>query len=130
MTRGRKRNGYSAAEKAAVMAALLAGQGTAQVAAGYKIPEGTVRGWRSAVKNGGALATATVVTAKREQIGDLLIDYLHANLTTLRKQQETFSDPTWLAKQGANELAILHGVMTDKAIRLLEALGGASNRPG
>ncbi len=111
------------------MAALLAGQGTAQIAAEYHVPEGTVRGWRSAVKNGGALTTASVVTGKREQIGDLLIEYLHANLTTLREQQRVFADPVWLMKQEAGELAVLHGVMTDKAIRLLEALGGPGNPP-
>ena len=30
-------------------------------------------------------------------------------------------------KQGADELAVLHGVMTDKAIRLLDALGHAGD---
>ena len=107
------------------MAALLAGQGTAAVAAEYHIPEGTVAAWRSRLK--GAPSVAPLASGKRDEIGDLLIAYLHANLTTLREQTKVFSDPVWLMKQGADELAVLHGVMTDKAIRLLDALGHAGD---
>lgn len=109
------------------MAALLAGQGAREVALNYKIPQGTVESWSSHMKRGGDVAT--LASTKKAQIGDLLVEYLHANLTTLKKQQEVFSDLAWLRKQGADELAVLHGVMTDKAIRLLEALGGAGTRP-
>lgn len=119
---------YSAETKAAVMAALLQGQGTHSVAEAFKLPEGTVKAWRSRMKlPDGSAEVATVATEKREQIGDLLIDYLHANLKTLRLQQEVFGDPLWLKQQDAADVAVLHGVMTDKAIRLLEALGGAGN---
>ena len=112
-----------------MLAALLSGQGSAEIAATYKIPEGTVRAMRSRMKNGPE-TVATVTTDKKQQIGTLLVDYLHANLTTLRKQLDVFSDPVWLMKQSASDAAVLHGVMTDKAIRLLEALGGAGNREG
>lgn len=74
----------------------------------------------------GSSTVAKIATQKRDEIGGLLIEYLHANLSTLRSQQTVFSDPVWLEKQEAGELAVLHGVMTDKAIRLLEALGGSA----
>ena len=121
-----KRREYEPQMKAAIMAALLAGQGTAALAAEYKVPLGTIDAWRAHMK--AAPPLASLASEKRKQIGDLLIDYLHANLSTLRKQQEVFSDPSWLTKQDAGELAVLHGVMTDKAIRLLEALGGTDNK--
>jgi transposase-like protein len=111
----------SSETKAAIMAALLEGQATSKVAADYRLPEGTVKSIRSRMKG---TPMASVATQKREEIGDLLVDYVHANLGTLRKQNEVFSDRKWLEKQDADELAVLHGVITDKTIRLLEALGG------
>ena len=124
------RREYDPATKAAVMAALLAGQGTTEVAATYSVPEGTVKSWRARMKPGGETDVSKVATEKREEIGSLLIDYLHANLTTLRAQNVVFADAAWLKTQDAGELAVLHGVMTDKAIRLLEALGGVGDPQG
>jgi transposase-like protein len=116
---------HSAATKAAVMAALLEGQGSTKVAADFKLPEGTVKAWRARMKeHDGSAKVASVAPEKREEIGELLVTYLHANLKTLTEQQKVFADPEWLKKQDAGEVAVLHGVMTDKAIRLLEALGG------
>ena len=120
-----KRVRVSTETKAACIAALLSGQGISQVAEAYKVPEGTVKSWRARMKDGSS-TVAKIATQKRDEIGGLLIEYLHANLSTLRSQQTVFSDPVWLEKQEAGELAVLHGVMTDKAIRLLEALGGSA----
>lgn len=106
--------------KAAVMSALLAGQSVTEIASEYKIPASTIRSWKSRQVNGESVAS--VATQKREEIGDLLLDYLRTMLKTLRTQAEHFGDKEWLKDQGANELAVLHGVSTDKAIRLLEAL--------
>jgi hypothetical protein len=55
----------------------------------------------------------------------LLTNLLRENLLTLAAQQEFFRNEDWLRKQSAADLAILHGVSTDKALRLLEAY-----RPG
>ena len=114
---------YDPATKAAVMAALLAGQGIQEVAKQYKIPEGTIKAWKSRQKD--ASQVAAVAAGKKEEIGELLLEYLRTNLRTLKAQTVVFSDPLWLAKQDAGEVAVLHGVMTDKAIRLLEALSRA-----
>lgn len=114
---------YSPETKAAVLAALLEGQGASKVAADFKLPEGTVKAWASRTRHG-ASELRSVAPERRDEIGQLLIDYLHVNLTTLYAQAVVFSDPDWLKKQSASEAAVLHGVMTDKSIRLLEALGG------
>ena len=111
---------YSEETKAAVIAALLAGQAVASVAKEYKIPAGTVKSWKSRQLNGENVAT--VATEKRQEVGELLLQYLRENLETLRVQAVAFRDRDWLAQQGASESAILHGVLTDKAVRLLEAM--------
>lgn len=115
-------NRYSDETKAAVMAALLTGQSISSVAKEYRIPRGTVAHWRSLARS--PLSEADRDTKK--DVGDLLLDYLQESLLTLKAQVVHFRDKDWLTAQGASELAVLHGVQTDKAIRLLEAL---SDRP-
>lgn len=102
------------------MAALLAGQSAATVATEYSIPEATVRSWKAR-----SSGVAGVDHKKKTEIGDLLMSYLRANLSALEAQVSVFSDEEWLRQQSASEAAVLHGVMTDKAIRLLEAFGRA-----
>ena len=115
------RRQYSDEQKAAVMAALLAGQSVEQVAEEYHIPAGTIKSWQFR-QNG--TPVATVATEKKEEIGELILAYLREILVTLREQAVHFRDKSWLDKQSASEVAVLHGVSTDKAIRLLEALAG------
>lgn len=108
---------YSDEVKGQVMAALLTGQSVSSVAKQYNIPKGTVSTWKQR-----AHEVASAPTQKKDLIGDLLLDYLIASLRTLAKQQEVFSESGWLKKQPAAELAVLHGVIADKTVRLLEAL--------
>lgn len=106
----------------------MSGQGADVVAKEYQIPVGTLRGWQSKQANGEQVAVVT--DASKAEVGDLLLRYLRANLETLQLQQvNTFRDLAWLQKQDAQELAILHGVLTDKAIRLLEAMSNAGVAP-
>ncbi len=66
---------------------------------------------------------ATGCNRKKEAIGELLVKYLETNLRTLAAQSAVFADEEWLKKQSASEVAVLHGVIIDKTVRLLEALG-------
>ena len=109
---------YSNETKAAVMAALLAGQSVCGVAKEYNIPKGTISSWKK--------RNAMPATQKKD-IGDLLVKYLETNLEALQAQAEVFKDPKWLKLQNASDAAVLHGVMTDKAVRLLEALSNAAS---
>ena len=113
---------YPATIKAQVLAALLEGQAVTRVAEDYNIPEGTVYSWKSREINGHGSELANHASEKKEQIGDLLLEYLSESLITLRKQAEMFRNEGWLKKQNAADVAVLHGVVTDKVIRLLEAL--------
>jgi len=115
----RKHNEYDEATKSAVMAALLTGQSINYVAKEYKIPRGTIASWsRNLQRN------HTVSTEKRERIGQLIIDNVEAEFETMIAMQDVFTDKDWLKKQSASELAVLYGVIKDKAIRVLEALPG------
>jgi transposase-like protein len=116
---------YSEQTKAAVMAALLTGQSVSSVAKEYKIPAGTVKSWKSRQLNGESVAV--VATEKRLEVGELLLEYLRENLATLRIQVATFRDEKWLMKQNAADVAVLHGVLTDKAVRLIEAMSAADD---
>jgi transposase-like protein len=122
-----KRQDHSDDVKAAAMAALLQGQSVASVAAEYELPVGTVKSWKARANR---VQDASVASPKRaEEIGDLLVDYLAANLRALRVQADVFADASWLQRQKAEAVAVLHGVMTDKAVRLLEALSRAGLNP-
>lgn len=109
---------YSEETKAAVMAALLAGQSASEVAQRYKINPSTIRGWKRE-----AQLSNNVGHKKQERIGDLIIDNLEAALETTRAMLNgVFSDREWLEKQEASALAVLYGVISDKTFRVLEAL--------
>lgn len=100
------------------MAALLAGQGVMEVAAAYNLDEATVRNWKRKIPE----ERLTEVNAKkRDRIGDLLAEYVCANITTLQVQAEHARDRTWLKEQSASEVAVLHGVLADKLCRILAA---------
>lgn len=101
--------------RAAVLAALLAGQSVSSVAKEYNLPKGTVSAWKQ------RMSSAENATQKKE-IGELLVEYLKTNLTTLQAQAAHFADKAWLKKQTASELGVLHGILADKTIRLLEAM--------
>lgn len=113
---------YSDETKAMVMAALLAGQSLNSVAEEYNIPKSTVSRWKN--------KEMSIDDEQRADIGDLLIEYLQENLQTLREQAVFFRSEDWLRRQTAEAAAVLHGVMTDKAIRLLEAMTKANVSTG
>lgn len=113
--RGKK---HSDEVQAQVMAALLAGQGVAEIAEQYQIPDSTVSDLRKRSEaEFGELRRKT----KGEQLEALLFNYLTTTLNTLKCQSEIVGEREYVVKQPAGELAVLHGVMADKMVRLLEA---------
>lgn len=109
---------HSDETNAAVIAALLAGQGVSEVARDYKLPKSTVSRIKSGLSAG---QLEQVGTEKAEKIEGLLVGYLEAILTALTAQAEVAGDKDYLKKYPPTQLATLHGVMADKAVRLLEA---------
>lgn len=113
-----ERREYDEATKAAVMAALLAGQSVSVVASEYKIPLGTVKRWSASAKE----MLEPVRSAKKERIGELVLDNLEASLLFTKSMTDVLNDAKWLKKQRASEIAVLYGVVQDKTYRVLEAL--------
>jgi transposase-like protein len=113
------RTSYTPEQKAAVLAALLAGQSISQASEQFGIPLGTVNAWSSRQRP--QMQPNAPNALVKKEMGDLILEYLRQVLTTLTAQQRVFADEEWLRKQPASELAVLHGVSADKAFRLLEA---------
>ncbi len=107
--------------KAAALADLIL-LAPATVAAKYGIKPSTVRQWKRRELAELAPLSVTGVTVKKERIGALALEYLEANFNAQIAQAYVTSDPSYINRQPAGELAILHGVLADKSIRLLEAL--------
>jgi transposase len=105
--------------KASVSTGLAAGLSASDIAAQCNIPAGTIRSWKS---RGIDAAADALGRETRRRAGELLAGYLADALAVLRNQLEVFCDQAWLEKQRASELALLHGTIADKTIRLLEAL--------
>lgn len=110
--RGKK---HSDETQAQVMAALLAGQGVGQVSREYNLSKSVV----SRLKN--SMDLEQLEPKKGDEIENLLFGYLQTTLQTLRNQADIVGEREYVIKQPAGELAVLHGVMADKAVRLLEA---------
>jgi len=105
------------------MAALMAGQSVCEVATEFNIDKSIVSRIKSRLSPD---ELHRVATKKQTDFGDLLAGYLEETIITLQAQAKFFRDETWLKQQPASDLAILHGVQTDKAIRLLEAIERAN----
>ena len=114
---------HSDETRAQVIAALLAGQGVSEVAKQYHLPQSTVSRLKTQIKD----KLDELGCKKKRDFGEKLATYLEANLNALTAQAKAVSDPVYIKKQAAHELATLHGVMADKGIRLLEAASQLGN---
>ena len=115
------RKTYDQQTKAAVIAALLEGQSVSQVAQQWHLSRSTVTAWRDSA----GLDSVSIRHQKTASLGVLVGNYLRTNLETLTAQLEPFRDRSWIEKQPASDLAVLHGVLADKAFRILSALAAA-----
>jgi len=112
---------YDDQKRAAVLAALLAGQSVSSVARDYNVSRAAVINWRD--KSG--IRPAPVTQQKADEIGLLVGDVLNNLLTTVSVLAERARDEDWFNRQDAADVAVLSGVYMDKAVRILEALESA-----
>lgn len=110
---------YSDEVRASALAALAMGMSVRAVAKEHKLSRNTVSLWR---KQAGLTVQPYAPPEKRRDLGELIANYLRAGLEALEAQARLFTDPAWLERQSASELAVLHGVLTDKLIRVLASL--------
>lgn len=136
--------------KAQVLAALLAGTSPPVAARQFSVPLTTVYAWRKEPRV--MAVTGEILNAARVQVRDedgedgdlkrpgsrldsdalgaLLGEYLAAGLRALRAQAEMSADREWFSSQNAADLAMFHGVLADKVIRILSALRAAEESSG
>jgi len=118
--KGKKKDDHT---RAAVIAALLAGQRVGEVAKQFKLAHSTVSRYKKSLPPD---KLDEVGRKKEEDFNELIGGYLKETLSTLTVQARFFRNETWLRKQNAAELAVLHGVQADKAFSILEAIERAS----
>jgi transposase-like protein len=120
----RRGNPHDPDTRASVLAALISGSTIAEVSRAMKIPDSTIEYWRDQAGIGPKPPRNPewIRDEKKADLGELVGDYLNDILVTLRAQAIHTRDKDWLQIQSAGELAILHGVLSDKAVRLLGAL--------
>lgn len=111
--------------KAQVIAALLLGGGVMEIASELGLPHSTVSTYKAQIPDD---KLDEFRRKKGERLDEMVYEYAVATLTALAAQARTASDPGYLRRQPAGSLAILHGVMSDKIVRLLEAAERASKR--
>lgn len=109
---------HSDETRAAVLAAILAGQNVSQVAKDFKLNHATVIAWRDAA----GLNSTRVQPETHAEIGELVLRHVRSALRSLEAQAAIADDHDWLKAQSASDLAAFYGIVADKAHRILAAL--------
>lgn len=105
-------------EKAAVLAALLAGQGVCEIAEQHNLTVSQVSSWKNELTSEQITA---IQTKNREEFEELIRVFVREALTTMACQVRFFRDERWLRSQDAAAAGTLFGITTDKVVRLLQA---------
>ncbi len=108
---------YTPEQKATALAALATGDSIRNVSRRLGISRNTLTVWRAELPS-----TAVAEPQKKEALGEQLYGYLEESIDTLTEQVRCAGDVAWIRQQNAAQLAMLHGVMFDKTVRLLAAL--------
>lgn len=123
---GGARTSYPPKLKARALVALLLGNTPGYVAEDLGIPKETVRTWRRRLRSGEM--ELHLEPQKKGAPGDQFIAYLEQALRTLTVQSVHLADPDRLRTLNAEEAGILHGIMADKTIRILELIPATGPR--
>ena len=117
------RAGHPAVVRWAVLAALLSGDSQERIAQLFDIDQGTVSRWKKNLRE----ELGKLAQEQREQVELNIFITILKTQHAIQSQLDVFSDTQWLKRQPAEELGILHGILHDKSIRLLEALTPAED---
>lgn len=111
----------SSEKAAAIMAALLEGQGVNAIARTHDVSAGYVSRLK---KNLDPAKVAQAAARKDDDLHDLVFDVLRTGLLAQSVIVTAASDPVYIRQQNAADVAVLYGVISDKSVRLLEACAG------
>lgn len=118
MPRGKR---HSEEKRAAVIAALLAGQGVTEVARNNGLDPAVVSRWRARIP---ATELQRVVTKRADGLSNLIADALTETFKAVAfslRFVQTAEGQAWIKQHSPSDLAVFLGVAVDKAIRFLEA---------
>lgn len=109
---------HSDETRATVVACLLTGQSVTEIARQYKLDKSVV----SRIKTGMMPETLQqVATEKRENLDNLILCALESNLKALNSIATVVAEADYVRKQPAESIGVLYGILSDKAIRIIEA---------
>jgi len=104
--------------KASIIQRMKDGEDVSSLAREFRILPSTIRNWLKAEQ----LDLNGMRGRENGQVLDeAIFDYVVTALECLTIQAQVFSDESYLKTQSAESNAVLHGVVADKAIRILEA---------
>lgn len=109
---------HSDETRAAVIAALLTGEGVSEVARRMKLPRQTVSEIKMVIA---PERLGQVRTEKAARMESMLVNYLQSNVAALTAICDVTKDASYLKRQPASEIAALHAELATRAFRLLEA---------
>jgi transposase len=112
-------------KRAAIIAALLAGESFQQIIKRYQVAKSTVSRLKKSLTEG---EFQPLGTEKTERLIDLVEAHLIASLKAGTNIANQTNNQHWRDKQSADSLAILYGVLADKSLRVLEAAQAVRQR--
>ena len=114
---------YDSSVRQRAISALRDGHTVRQVASDLGITTRTLRRWRAALpEDEQAEIVRRTALKKQADLGELIYGYLTTSLPSLTAQLRVMGDPVWIDRQNAREIAILHGMLWDRALRILTLL--------
>lgn len=118
------RRKVSQVKRAQIIASLLTGESCATVAREHAVSTRTVQRFKRALTRDQQrrIENARVENKQHQEseISRLVKQHLTGNLEAGRNLANATKDANWLSQQSAGDLAILYGVLADKAFRILE----------
>lgn len=113
---------HSDETRGAALAALLEGQGVAEVARKYQLPKSTVQDIKRSIESD---EFAQVRAKKENRLAELIEGHLQASLQAATDIAGQTKNANWRNRQDADKLGVFYGILTDKSVRILEAAEAA-----
>jgi hypothetical protein len=111
-------DGPSETLQAAVLASLVLGMPSAQVALQFGLSTATVRRWQEAYDISNPLK-------RRDHLSEMLMIFLEQEIASLMTISIATQDEEWILKQNATELSTFTSMKQDRLMQLLQAFGKA-----
>ena len=119
--------------RAAAIADLLAGEQPAAVAATYGLDPTSVRQWKTRYVTSDSAdvpaRTPPSVAAQKASMGELIIECLRSKLQAIQAISEVATDPEWVKRQSAAELALFGQWLDSSALAIGDRLAHGAAPP-